>query len=287
MIAQLMPQSTLYMYNPIWNNAGATGSEDALNVSMSSRKMWLGFTGAPTTNYLAIHTPLKNEALAVGLQVINDKIGVKKSTGIMAMGAYKVKIYNGNLSFGIGAGVKSSQNKWSDIITTDGNDDVYNSGDQSYMTYLAGVGVYYNDKLWALGLSIPNLLSETYNGGGTYTTQSETNNYSYHLMCSRKFNITDKYFIRPSTLVKYHSPANPQVDLSVTGGIKYVEIGASYRHKDAFSGIMRVNVNSQFNITYSFDRPTSVIKQTTSGSHEFMLAYTFLYHTKAPGARFL
>jgi len=53
------------------------------------------------------------------------------------------------------------------------------------------------------------------------------------------------------------------------------------------SGIIRLNINSQFNITYAFDRPTSDIKQTTSGSHEFMMAYTFLYHTKAPGARFL
>lgn len=286
-IAQLMPQSTLFVYNPIWNNPGVTGTQEALNVTMHSRKMWLGFNGAPATNYLAVHTPLKKESFAVGLQFLNDKIGVRKSTGMMAMGAYSIKIHKGKLSFGMGAGIQSNQLRWSDIITTDNNDAAYTMGDQSYMTFLASVGAYYRDEDWTIGISIPNLLTETYNGGGTYTTHSDIKNYSYHLMCSRNIRIDDRYFIRPAAMIKYHSPYLPQLDLSMTGGMKYLEIGAGYRHNDAVSAILRVNVNSQFSIAYAFDRPTSKIKQATTGSHEFMMAYTFLYHTKAPGARFL
>lgn len=287
LVSQLIPQSTLYAFNPIQFNAGGTGNANALNISMSSRKMWTGVNGSPFTNYIAVHTPLKNEAIAIGGQILSDKIGVSRRTSIDVLVSYRIKIMSGTLSFGIGSGTKIVRNTWSEIITTDAEDDVFTGGDPGYLALTSMAGILYTDRHWTAGISIPNLLNETSAGSGKMRTSGSPDRFIYTLLISRKFDLNDKYFVRGSSLSKLNFPHKSQVDVTVSGGNDLIEMGFGFRNKDAWSALLRIKVNSQLYVNYAFDRPLSMIKYSTPGSHELMLSYTFLYQTKAPSGRFL
>jgi len=71
------------------------------------RDQWTNLKGAPKTQALSIHSPLKTENIGVGLTVLNDQLGVTKNTGVYADLAYSIRVNkkNNRLAFGVQAGM--------------------------------------------------------------------------------------------------------------------------------------------------------------------------------------
>src|SRR6056297_724515 len=78
--AQQLPQFTQYMYNTISINPAYAGNRDAISVVGLHRSQWSGLDGAPSTQTLSIHSPLRNEKIGLGLSIINDKAGYENYT---------------------------------------------------------------------------------------------------------------------------------------------------------------------------------------------------------------
>ncbi len=284
---QLNPQQTMYMFNAMATNAGATGQYNALNATMSHRAMWQGISGAPKTQYLSISTPLKNEKIALGVQLIRDKIGVSSKTSFLGSGAYRMRLGHGKLSFGLTLGLTNGSNMLSNVSTTEDGDYVFNSGDLAYYIPSAGAGVYYETKSVFAGISVPQFFTETYVGGNQYRGVSHLDNNSYHLMAGKKISISDKMQLQGSTLIKYHKGGGLQTDL--TAMVQYagmVDIGITVRPKDALSLICRAKVNDQLRVAYSYDYLTSDLSRYDKGTHELAIIYTFIYNSNAPNTRF-
>ena len=89
LVAQQDPQYSMYMFNPLSVNPAYAGSRDALSVTLLGRKQWVSIPGAPLTGTFTIHSPLKNEAIALGLSVIHDEIGATQNTGVFGDAAYR------------------------------------------------------------------------------------------------------------------------------------------------------------------------------------------------------
>ncbi len=287
-IGQFQPQQSLYMYNPLPINGAAAGRDDALSVAISHRTMWRGITGAPKTQNVSIHTPLKKENLAVGFQITNDKIGVTKRTGIFATGAYRLQLDEvRRIAFAITAGIISNQNNWSDVVTTYEGDQVFESGNVAYWTPNIGASVYYHDKKTFAGISIPYFLNETSAGNGKYKAAHDFSNYNFHLMGGKIFTLKNRYYLKPSMLMKYHKSSPIQTDVTTIAGHREVgEIGFTIRPKQAIALMIQPKVNEQLRIAYSYDFPIGSSNQNFRGSHEFVLLYTFLYKSNAPNSRF-
>jgi type IX secretion system PorP/SprF family membrane protein len=78
----------------------------------------------------------------------------------------------------------------------------------------------------------------------------------------------------PSIMVKYVSPLPTQVE--VNGKLQYRDmawIGATYRHKDGFAGMLGLNVSNTFNVGYSYDYTTSKINNYSKGTHEVIVGF--------------
>ncbi len=286
--AQFFPQQSLYAFNSLPINGAAAGKDDALSFTLSNRTMWRGVAGAPKTQYVNIHMPLKNESFAVGLQVMNDKIGVTHRTGVFGTGVYRLSLNNkGKLAFGLTAGMISNVNLWSDVVTTTNGDQTFESGNIAYWLPNFGASIYYHDKLTFVGLSIPELLTETYAGGGEYKVDHEMSNYSIHLMGGRTFNINKEVYVRPTALLKYHARSGPQADLTAMAGHnKFGEIGITFRPKQAMVLLMQARVNEQLKIAYGYDLVFGTLSKYERGTHEIALTYTLLYRSNAPNTHF-
>lgn len=286
--AQFYPQQSLYTYNPLPVNGAAAGKDDALSVTLSHRSMWKGIVGAPRTQYLTIHMPLKNENIAIGIQAFNDEIGVTRHSGISFTGAYRLMVKKGaRLSMGITAGMISNSNRWSDIETTTQGDMVFEAGDQAYWLPNVGASVYYYDKKSYVGISVPYFLTETYSGGGVYKAAHVLGNYSYHMIAGHRFNFSHKMYLRPSFLMKYHAASGLQADLTgAVGHNQYGEVGLTIRPGQAVVGLLQARLNDQIRISYGYDYVLGTLSHYERGTHEFALMYTFIYHSNAPNTRF-
>jgi type IX secretion system PorP/SprF family membrane protein len=284
---QLFPQQSLYFNNPLPLNAGAAGKDDALSINLSHRTMWRGVEGAPKTQYVCLHTPLKNEQFSVGLQFINDKLGITKRTGIYATGAYRIQLNKDyRLSFGITGGVQSFSNRWSEIVTTVQGDQAFALADQSYWLPQIGSGIYLEGKNAFAGISVPRMLTETYQGGGKYKTIHNMQNYSTHIMGGYRIMLKNHWYISPSALFKYHPSSAVQTDITCMLGNKEMgELGFTYRFNQSLVALAQVQVNSQLKLGYGFDYLLGGLSQYQKGSHEIMLAYKFIYLNKAPNPR--
>ncbi|MCK4992178.1 MAG: type IX secretion system membrane protein PorP/SprF, partial [Bacteroidales bacterium] len=74
--AQLEPLSNQYMLNTLAINPAYAGSREALSITMLHRNQWTGFEGSPKTLSLAVHSPMRNEKVGLGLLAVNNRIGI-------------------------------------------------------------------------------------------------------------------------------------------------------------------------------------------------------------------
>ena len=124
--AQQDAQYTMYMFNPLAYNPAYAGSRDALSVTLLGRNQWVNIDGAPLTGTLSIHTPLKNDAMGLGLSVIQDEIGPSKNTSVFGDFSYRFNVSkNSRLSFGLKAGLDMYSANFSGLRVEDGSDVQY------------------------------------------------------------------------------------------------------------------------------------------------------------------
>lgn len=284
--SQFAAQQSQYMYNQIAVNPGATGKDDALNVTLSYRTMWQGIEGAPRTMYANIHTPMKKEKLSLGLQVFNDQIGVSRRTGAMVSGAYRIKLNKSELAFGLATGAVANQINWQEIQTVEQGDRVFTQGNTNYWLPITSAGVYYNSKKTFAGLSIPQMFSEIYVGGNTYKASFNPKYYSAQIIAGHWFHLDKKNRILTSSLLRYNRSSAVQSELSALYGYdKLFDVGFTYRHKDAVVAIARFKINEQFNLAYSYDYITGRLAAYNKGTHEACLMYTFLFKANSPNTK--
>ena len=70
------------------------------------RNQWQGIEGAPKTQTLTLHSPLKNDRVGVGFNVVNDAIGPIDETRANLSYSYRIPLGGHNkLAIGIQGGV--------------------------------------------------------------------------------------------------------------------------------------------------------------------------------------
>ena len=286
--SQLVPIQSQYMFNGIALNPAFTGSEDAFSIVGSMRAQWLGFPGAPTTQSLSAHAPLKGMKSAIGLQVYADQIGVSKNTGIFGSYAYRLQVSKkSSLSFGVAGGVNLIKTNYSQLQGND-PDDIAALNDTP-LGILPDISLgmhYYTDKFF-VNLSLPMFLSHRFDEM-KFKIENNVRNYNVMLGTGYLFSFKNGIELKPSFLGKYKADSKMQLDFNLMSKFnEHFEMGLSYRTAEALIALFKINVNQQFSIMYSAGAPLNPILKQSFGSHELSLKYTFLYKTKITSPRFL
>src|SRR5665647_626402 len=171
------PVYSQYLQNGLMINPAYAGSRGALSGFMSYRMQWMGTKGAPVIQSLSLHTPMKNDKVALGIMAQFMQFGFTKSTSIYGNYAYHIRLGSGKLSFGLKAGADLSNTDYTGILLTNTGDPVFTANDKPYVLPNAGAGVYYfSDKLFA-GVSVPQFLSYRKTGTGTVQAYHSFNEY--------------------------------------------------------------------------------------------------------------
>ena len=275
--AQQDAMYTQYMFNTLAINPAYAGSRNVTSATALFRNQWTGIAGAPKTGTLTVDAPILDKRLGVGLQIFSDKLGITQTTGAVVSAAYRIRLDEGTLAFGLQGNVNQFR---ADYNSVNLNTDVYDPAfayNVNKVLLNFGTGVYYNSDRFFVGLSVQDIVKNR-------LTDFTTNNADFrqtqamHLFLSSGyvFDLSDDFKFKPSFLVKGVRGAPIEGDINATLWIKdVIGIGAQYRTSADVAGLVEIQATPQIRIGYSYDYSTTALRFSNSGSHEIMLRYEF------------
>ncbi len=303
--AQQEPMFTKYMFNSLIYNPGYAGSKEYLSVGLLHRTQWVEIEGAPVTQSLTAHTPLRNERVGVGFSLVNDLIGPSRTTSANLAYAYRIPMGKFKLSVGLQGGVENYNANWKDLVIDDPDDLVFQENVNLVLPNF-GMGLFFYSKSFYAGISSPKLVEYDLKEGGT----SQSDIYAravrhFYFMTGAAIPIQgDAIVFKPSFIWRnvgadkrlskldpFKNIAAPNeftLDLSLLFH-QTLWVGASIN--SAFSNKLLENPprssfgSSDFWVSYvlksglrigaAYDYQLSKLNRVTSGAFELMLGYEF------------
>jgi type IX secretion system PorP/SprF family membrane protein len=280
--AQQDAQYTQYMFNTISVNPAYAGSRGQLSVAALYRAQWVGLEGAPTSQTVNIHSPIRNSKLGYGISVVNDEIGdgTVQETYFDGVLSYTIEVArDAKLSFGLKAGLNVLNLDFNRLRNFDA-EPVNVDNIENRISPNVGLGFYYHTKKFYAGLSAPNLLqTEHFDNSATdansiqFLSQERIN---FYLITGYVFDLNGNLKFKPALLTKVVGGAPLQIDLSANFMFadKFT-FGAAYRLDAAVSAMAGFQISDQLMLGLAYDKETTELGGTrfNDGSFEVFLRY--------------
>lgn len=275
--AQQDPLYSQYMFNTLAFNPAYAGSADVFTVMALSRHQWVGFEGAPATQTLLLHSPLKNQNLALGFSAINDIIGPARQTSFYGDFAYRIKTgEDTRLAFGLKGGINMYQADLASLTTVEVDPANVNVTGQLMPNF--GFGLYWHGPRFYLGASAPKLLENEMEAVNGQVLQTASEARHYFLMGGYVVDLSRDIKFKPSFMFRTVAGAPFSLDVNANFLLRErIWFGAMYRLGNAFGLLGQYQVNDQLRIGYAFDLTTTRIGAYNAGTHEIMLSYDFRF----------
>lgn len=290
MMTQLLAQQdehyTMYFFNTLPQNPAYAGSREVISMVGLYRTQWTAIEGSPKTISFSLHSPLRNDRVGLGFNVVNDQLGVTNMTRLTGDYAYRIPVGSngGKLAIGLQASVLSFTNNLSKLNPNDLNDLTLAKDVKNLLLPNIGAGLYYYTQKMYLGLSMPHMIN--------FKLDDQEVSKSSDSVIARQFThlygtagivlpLGKDIKLKPSLMAKYvpgtsYYGAPISVDVNLSALIKEaLWLGASYRVGDSYDFIIGYQFNRQFRAAYAYDLTNSELKRVSGGSHEIMLGYDF------------
>jgi type IX secretion system PorP/SprF family membrane protein len=274
--AQQDSQYTQYMYNMnVVNPAYATGMQSMLDIGTLYRTQWVGVVGAPKTLTVFAHMPV-NKKIEMGFSLISDDIGdgAKKENNFFVDFAYILQMNDSHrLSLGLKAGATSIQTNFNGFKFESASPD-FAFENVNILKPNIGIGAYYFNDVYYVGLSAPNLLNSKHIEERSGISDYGSENIHVFFTGGYVFTLSDSFKLKPAFMSKFVQGTPIAVDISanVLYNDKF-ELGAAYRVGDAISALMNVKVTPSIRVGYAYDYTISNLGQFNSGTHEIFLLF--------------
>jgi type IX secretion system PorP/SprF family membrane protein len=273
-MAQQKTQFTQYMFNGIVINPAYAGADEALSITAIQRSQWTGMKNGPNTQALSAHSLFKQKKIGLGLTIVNDKIGVHSSQSVLSQYALRLPTsQHSSLSFGLQAGIYSLKSNYAALRNSE-NDPLIFDPVLSHTFFDVGAGVYYRNRRFHAGLSAPELIPQKFSFNDTLAIALSKVN----LFVFSKYRFTLSNFVdfEPSFLLKHLRGVPISFDVNLNMIYREVLVfGLSYRKKESIDFLLKMQINRQLQLGYSYDHSIGPLKPIANGSHELCVNYIF------------
>ncbi len=294
MNAQHSPIVSHYLLNGVVINPAFAGSKEVFTANVMHRRQWASFKGAPISQLVSVHAPTKKDRVVLGLIVNNDRHGVANNTAFSAIIGYKLPLSDNaspggkrSLTFALSGGAFLQTANFTDVITNDQNDPAFSYDFRSRLTPDIGAGVYYQDKKWFAGISVPTMVERRFiplDEDIKVAFQPEQMNLVFQAGYLVKIN--DQLEWRPSFLAKTIPGLSSVIDFNNQLVVNQIFlVGLSYRHQQTVVAMFEFKVNEQLRLGYAFDYGFNALRSFNNGSHEISLQYALGFKVKSANSR--
>ena len=255
-------------------NPAAVGKEQKLNVAGAYNMTLTGFEHNPKTMYIGADVPLYllGAYHGVGLQVVNDEIGLFSHKKVGVQYAYKHKLLGGMISIGVQAGLLSENFNGSEVDTEMDGDDAFAKSEVTGTGFDFAAGLYYTHRNWYVGVSSQHLTAPVVELGETNELEIARSYYftgGYNIRLRNPFLTIQTSVLGRTDGVAYRGDISARLKYTHEKRVMYA--GLSYSPTNSvtlliggyFHGIM---------LGYSYEAYTSAIS-LGNGSHELFVGY--------------
>jgi len=272
--AQQDAQFSHYMFNPTSVNPAYAGYRDSFSFLLLHRSQWMKVDGMPTTQYFTVHSPLKNNQIGMGFNLVNDKLGPANEIYANADFSYSLRLKgSSSFTFGLKGGFHILNVDLNALQIQNENDTtLLETIDNKFLPQI-GAGVLYRTSKLYLGMSIPNILESTHydSTSSNYIAKERIN---YYFSGGYFLSLNDHLKLQPAFQVKMLAGAPAQVDVSANLMFNdKLGLGAAYRLSSAVSGLVSYRLNKSLLVGIAYDYDTTKFSQISPGSYEFILRY--------------
>ncbi len=301
------PMFTKYMFSTLTFNPAYAGAEGHLSLGLLHRSQWVGFNGAPISQTLNAHTPMKNERVGLGLTLNSDRIGPTTTLGAGISYAYRIPMGKYKLAIAIQGGGEYYSFDHTKLTPQETVDFAL---DASFSKFLPnfGAGLYFSkEKKFYFGVGVPKLIEwDLRQKNSSPVLARQVRHVFFHTGAAIPIN-GDALVFKPSVMVRtsgltsnlnkntlyknVSAPMSYDVDLSLFF-YQQLWIGAAYRGAIKQPSTENLTPNSSVNIwgAYymknglrigaAYDYSLTKLQSVNSGSFELFLGYDFDYRVK-------
>ncbi|MBN2167322.1 MAG: type IX secretion system membrane protein PorP/SprF [Marinilabiliaceae bacterium] len=272
------PQFSQNMFNTQAVNPGFAGSSGMVNTVFINRHQWHGVEGAPITTVFGADAEINPFGLqsGIGINFMNDQLGYFIDNSFTLSYSLRYELVNGSIGVGASFGyfnhVLDPSKGW---IFNDGisEDPIVLESKVSSYTFDYGIGAFYKNDDYYIGLSISHLFNQELDADDNYFYYLRR---TYYVTGGYKFPLRDKPIVlEPSIFIKTDGVVM-QADYNINGTYKKRYWGGlSYRMQDAFIVLGGIELKSGLKVGVSYDIGLSKVANGSGGSIEVMLGYTF------------
>ncbi|MBR2102221.1 MAG: type IX secretion system membrane protein PorP/SprF [Prevotella sp.] len=255
-------------------NPGAAGKEAKLNVVGAYAMTMAGFRRNPNTFFAGGDMPFyaMNSYHGVGLNLLNDQLGLFKHQRVAAQYAHKRKVAGGTLSAGVQVGFINETFDGSDLDLEDSSDPAFTSGQLNGSTIDLAFGLYYTHKRWYAGLSAQHLTAPLVELGERNELQIDR---TYYLTGGYNIKLRNPFLSIPTSVLARTDAVAWRADVTArlvySNDKKHMYAGFTYSPTNSVTVLIGGSVQG-FNLGYSYEVYTSAISPA-NGSHELFVGY--------------
>lgn len=307
---QQRPHYTQYVLNNFIINPAVAGIENYTDVKISHRHQWVGLQDAPVTTYLTIHGPLKKSDnpkptatgfnasgenprgtaywldytkaephAGVGLTIINDRTGPLNRFAAYGTYSYHLGISDRtSIAVGLSAGIQNmtlnaSKLDFGNQFSVDPA--VAGSGYLNRLSPDINAGVWLYSADYFIGLAAQQILPSKLKFSADTIALSDGRLVPHlFLTAGYRMQLSEDVSFLPSAMLRYVNPS--PIGLDVNAKLQYrdfIWVGASYRYKDGYAGMLGLNISNTLNVGYSYDITTSRLNTVSRGTHEIIVGF--------------
>lgn len=279
--AQQEHQYTQFMYNKLVFNPAFAGAREVSSISALYRQQWIGFDGAPTSQFIGFDMPALKNRLGFGLNFHRYQVGINDNYSFNMSYSYSIiRTETVNLKMGLGGSFRSYKFNFSDpnfFVRQAGDPSVLASNEQTKMNGNIGGGLYFTIKEFYIGVSAPNLYrNQIGNGAATVTAENKPHIY---VMTGGVFPLSSSVDFKPAVMLKYveNAPFSGDASVSLMFNKKF-SIGGAYRFGqstigDSFDALLFIQASPKFGLGLAYDYNISQLSDYNKGSIEALLRY--------------
>ena len=269
------PAQLNYQHQELFINPAYTGSHGVFSGAVSVQMQMVGFDKAPNTQRLQLHSPLVNNTMGLGLSFQHEMYGVTRNFALSAHYAYKIKMDKGILSLGLQMGFTTMQERYAELETPI-PDPLFAENTQPLWGFSSGVGAYYYDSLFYIGLSIPQLIDNSLiTAERKLANKLNFEKTPIYLTGGYVFTLSRDFKLKPAALFSYSSYRGFGYNVNLTSYYKNkCWLGAIARYNKQAGGFVGVNIENYVNIGYMFtvNYGSAFSKVSQSAIHEISIA---------------
>jgi type IX secretion system PorP/SprF family membrane protein len=274
-MGQLDPIFTQYMFNTQAINPAYAGMWQKVGFLALVRKQFAGINNSPSTQMISFHTPMQDETVGIGLNIINDRYAREERLSVFGDYAFEVLVNPITyLRFGLKFGFMNYQNPLTKYqLIDDQLDPAFQEDIDLQFLPNFGVGAFLYSDNYYVSLSLPKLIENSFaTNRNNYSSLAEVRHL--YLSAGYVFNLGTYAKFKPTVMFRGTYGAPLQFDLSANFLLnEKLWLGGMLRTRDAACFVLQWIFDNNIRIGYAMDVTFREIFKHQGGTYEFTLSY--------------